>query len=337
MRIAIVTDAWAPQVNGVVQTLGRTIEGLRQLGHEVQAFTANGRTTVPCPGYPEIALAVLPGRWLGRAIDDFAPDALHIATEGPMGLAARRHALARAMPFTTAWHTRFPEYLNLRTGLPVSLGYRWLRRFHAPSACVLVPTPTVRDDLVARGFERTEIWGRGVDTERFCPGPSAVFHDLPRPIWLSVGRVSVEKNLEAFLALPLAGTKVVIGDGPQRRALEARFPQALFLGARENRELPLYYRGADVFVFPSRTDTFGLVLLEAMACGVPVAAFPVPGPIDVVGRSGGGALDEDLGRACERALGIAPEVPRRHALAHSWQEATKRLFSQLAIRSAAAR
>lgn len=334
-RLAIVTDAWAPQVNGVVQTLGRTIAELRDLGHTVEAFGPQGHACLPCPGYPEIPLALMPGRRLADQLDAFAPEALHIATEGPMGLSARRYALRRGRPFTTAWHTRFPEYLNLRAGLPLSIGYRWLRRFHEPSSCVMVPTRAIRRELIERGFRRTAIWGRGVDTERFSPGPSAVFHDLPRPVWLAVGRLSVEKNLEAFLSLDLPGTKVVIGDGPQRRALEARHPDALFLGARANEELPLYYRGADVFVFPSRTDTFGLVLLEAMACGLPVAAYPVAGPLDVVGASGAGVLDEDLGRACQRALGIGSELPRRQAMRHCWRESSLRLASLLAVRRAA--
>lgn len=334
-RLAIVTDAWAPQVNGVVQTLGRTIAELRDLGHTVEAFGPQGHACLPCPGYPEIPLALMPGRRLADQLDAFAPEALHIATEGPMGLSARRYALRRGRPFTTAWHTRFPEYLNLRAGLPLSIGYRWLRRFHEPSSCVMVPTRAIRRELIERGFRRTAIWGRGVDTERFSPGPSAVFHGLPRPVWLAVGRLSVEKNLEAFLSLDLPGTKVVIGDGPQRRALEARHPDALFLGARANEELPLYYRGADVFVFPSRTDTFGLVLLEAMACGLPVAAYPVAGPLDVVGASGAGVLDEDLGRACQRALGIGSELPRRQAMRHCWRESSLRLASLLAVRRAA--
>jgi len=332
MRVAIVTDAWMPQINGVVQTLLRTIEELRALGHVVEPFTPDGHSTLPCPGYPEIPLAVLPGRWLGERLEAFCPDALHIATEGPMGIAARRFALARRMPFTTAMHTRFPEYLHARIRLPLSVGYAWLRRFHAPSSCVMVPTRAVRRELLERGFRRTAIWGRGVDTGRFSPGPSSVFHDLPKPIWLSVGRLSVEKGLEAFLSLSLPGTKVVIGDGPRRRALENRYRDALFLGARANDELPLYYRGAGVFVFSSRTDTFGLVLLEAMACGLPVAAFPVAGPIDVVGQSGAGALDEDLGAACLRALEVDARIPRQLAMRHSWREASQRLASLLVVR-----
>lgn len=331
-RLAIVTDAWRPQINGVVQTLVRTLDELRALGHTVEVFSAQGHPSLPCPGYPEIALALLPGRRLARQLEAFAPEALHIATEGPMGLAARRFALRHGMPFTTSWHTSFPEYLRLRFGLSLSVGYRWLRRFHEPSSCVMVPSRLVRRELIERGFRRTAIWGRGVDTERFSPGPSAVFHDLPRPIWLTVGRLSAEKNIEAFLTLDLPGTRVVIGDGPQRKALEARYPDVLFLGARNNEELPLYYRGADVFVFPSRSDTFGLVMLEAMACGLPVAAYPAAGPAEVIGHSGAGAMAEDLQHACLQALEIDAELPRRQAMRYSWRESSLRMASLLAIR-----
>ncbi|MGE3865118.1 MAG: glycosyltransferase family 4 protein, partial [Burkholderiaceae bacterium] len=326
--VAIVTDAWAPQINGVVQTLQRTCACLQSMGIEPTVVSPEGHRSLPCPTYPEIRLALLPGREIARRLDALRPDALHIATEGPMGWAARRHALRAGLAFTTAYHTRFAEYLRARTGIPLSAGYRMLRHFHGPSKCVMVPTPMVQQQLRHYGFERTAIWGRGVDTDLFSPGGSGVFDGLPRPVFLSVGRVAVEKNLDAFLRLRLPGSKVIVGDGPRRALLQRRFPDAVFLGARANRDLPAFYRAADVFVFPSLTDTFGLVLLEAMACGLPVAAHPVAGPLDVVGDSGAGVLNEDLRDACLAALSIGRERPRRHALAHGWAKTSSR-FAEL--------
>jgi len=280
---------------------------------------------MPCPTYPEIRLAVWPGRGVATAIDAFDPDAIHIATEAPLGMAARRHCLRTRRDFTTAFHTQFPEYVHARCKLPVGVTYAWLRRFHRPSAAVMVPTPEIHSRLTRRGFGNLAYWTRGVDTDLFRPAPRDP-RVTRRPIFAYVGRVAVEKGIERFLALDLPGTKWVVGDGPARRALEARFPHAVFHGMRHGAELAHCYQQADVFVFPSRTDTFGLVLIEAMACGTPVAAYPVCGPLDVVGTSGAGVLDTDLRRACHRALRIKRDRPRAHAMSFSWDECT-RLFA----------
>jgi len=329
MRITLVTDAWSPQVNGVVNTLKHTSVGLRALGHEVDLITPEGFRTLPMPTYPDIRLSLFAGAAVARHIDSFAPDAIHVATEGPLGMAARRHCLRRDKPFTTAYHTRFPEYVKARTGLPLALTYRWLRRFHAPSSAIMVPTPVVRDDLRHNGFERVVLWSRGVDTDLFSPGPRNAL-DCDRPIFLYVGRVAVEKNLEAFLALDLPGSKWVVGEGPQRSHFERKYRDVYFAGLQAPSELARYYRAADVFVFPSRTDTFGLVLLEAMACGTPVAAFPVTGPIDVLRDGPGGVMHEDLREACLAALALDRENVRRYALGFSWSAATEQFARHLA-------
>jgi glycosyltransferase involved in cell wall biosynthesis len=328
MRILIVTDAWAPQVNGVVVTLENTIAGLRARGHEVETLTPQGFRTVPMPTYPEIPLAVLPGRAVARRIEACAPDAIHIATEGPLGIAARRHCLRTGRPFTTAYHTQFPEYVHARSRLPVGFAYAWLRRFHAPSKAVMVGTPTIHERLAARGFDNLALWSRGVDTTLFAPGPRSPGRD-PRPIFLYVGRVAVEKNIGAFLALPLPGTKWVVGDGPARVDLEHRFPAVQFHGLRRGRDLARFYQEADVFVFPSRTDTFGLVLAEAMACGTPVAAYPVTGPLDVVTDPAAGVLGEDLGAAALAALALDRKRVHEFALRYSWDAATRQFEANL--------
>ena len=274
---------------------------------------------MPCPTYPEIRLALFPGRRVGREIEAFRPQAIHIATEGPLGVAARAHCLRKGYPFTTAYHTRFPEYIHARVPLPLPWLYAVMKWFHGPSSAIMVATQTIEDDLKARGFRPpVRRWSRGVDTNLFHPRDKG-FLDDPRPISLFTGRVAVEKNIEAFLALDLPGTKVVVGDGPQLENLKRKYPAVRFAGLKEGEELAEYFAAADVFVFPSRTDTFGLVLLEAMASGVPVAAYPVPGPLDVVNRSGAGVLDDDLGAAVERALAIPPQVCRTHALKYSWE------------------
>lgn len=281
MRIALVSDAWLPQINGVVRTLMRTMEELKELGHEIQVFSPDLFRNLPCPTYSEIRLAVLPARRLATLLNAFQPCAIHIATEGPLGHAARRYCLARRLPFTTAFHTRFPEYVKARTGLPLGAGYSVLRRFHAPSGGVMVATPSLEHDLAERGFRNLKRWTRGVDTTMFRPRDKN-FLKLPRPIHLYVGRVAVEKNVEAFLKLDLPGSKLVVGSGPQLGELQRRFPDVRFAGPKQGEDLARHYAAADVFVFPSRTDTFGLVLLEALASGLPVAAFPVPGPLDVI-------------------------------------------------------
>ncbi|APV50082.1 alpha-mannosyltransferase [Betaproteobacteria bacterium GR16-43] len=328
MRIQLVTDAWSPQVNGVVMTLNNTIAWLRRWGHEVDILSPEGFRTIPMPTYPEIPLAVMPGREVARRIRAFAPDAIHIATEGPLGFAARAHCLKENLAFTTAYHTCFPEYVKPRFGVPLSFTYAWMRRFHAPSSAVLVATPAIRELLEARGFGNVVDWGRGVDLELFTPGPTR-YAEYPRPLFICVGRVAVEKNLPAFLSLDLPGTKMIVGDGPQRAELERRFPDAVFVGAKRGEELAEFYRRADVFVFPSRTDTFGLVLVEAMASGVPVAAYPVRGPIDVIKDPSAGVLDLDLGVAALQALTLDRGKVRRYAESFSWEKASRQFVSSL--------
>jgi len=328
MRILIATDAWAPQVNGVVTTIRNTVRELGKLGHEVRLVTHEGFRTVPCPSYPEIRLAVAPGPRAGRIVDEFEPDAVHIATEASLGLAVRRHCLAAGLPFTTAFHTQFPEYVYARCRLPVGITYRWLRWFHGPSRAVMVPTPEIHRRLSGRNFANLAYWSRGVDTELFAPAERSPFPGR-RPIFLYAGRVAVEKNIEAFLRLELPGTKWVVGDGPARAGLESRFPDAVFHGTRHGRELAYYYQQADAFVFPSRTDTFGLVLIEAMACGTPVAAYPVTGPIDVVRDPAVGVLSDDLRAAALAALDLDRDAVRRYALQYSWAAATQQFVSSL--------
>ena len=328
MRLLLVTDAWAPQINGVVVTLRNTIACLERWGHEVHVLSPEGLRTVPMPTYPEIPLAVLPGRAVARRFGEVDPEAVHIATEGPLGAAARRYCLANGLAFTTAYHTCFPEYVQPRFGVPLSWTYAWLRRFHRPSSAVLVGTDTIRGLLEHRGFANVADWSRGVDLELFHPRPGR-FVDYERPVFAFVGRVAVEKNLPAFLRLDLPGTKLVVGDGPERAALARRFPRAVFVGAKTGAELASFYQRADAFVFPSRTDTFGLVLLEAMACGTPVAAFPVRGPIDVVTDPSAGILNEDLGQAAMMALGLDRGDVRRFAQRFSWERSTRQFAGHL--------
>ena len=323
----IVTDAWSPQINGVVVTLRNTIRELARQGHEVATLTPDGFRTVPCPTYPEIRLSLFPGQRVADTIEAFAPDALHIATEGPLGLAARAHCLRTGRAFTTAYHTQFPEYIHARTRLPVALSYRWMRWFHAPAKALMVATPDIRRRLAERRFENLAMWSRGVDTELFRPAAHTL-EDV-RPIFLYVGRVSVEKNIEAFLALDLPGTKWVVGDGPARAALARRFPRAVFFGTKTGEALAWHYQQADVFVFPSRTDTFGLVMLEAMACGTPVAAYPVTGPVDVVRDGVSGRLDVDLRAAAIDALDFDRTDVRAHAMESSWERSTAQFVANL--------
>jgi len=329
MRIAIVTDAWSPQVNGVVHTLKATCGHLRRYGHAVLTVTPEEMHTWACPTYPEIRLARRPYAHVAAQLEEFAPDCIHIATEGPLGLAARRYCLDNGCDFTTAYHTRFPEYLKARFGLPLAISYRWLKWFHGPSRAIMVPTAGVQETLRRHGFRNVAHWGRGVDVDYFKPGWRDEKATLRRPLYLYVGRLAVEKNIEAFLDMELPGAKWVIGDGPMRVELEARYPDVRFLGARPHEALSAYYNCADVFVFPSRTDTFGLVMAEAMACGVPVAAYPVEGPQDVVAHGRSGILDEDLSRACFEALKLPREQVRAHALSFSWDAATLQFIQHL--------
>ncbi len=328
MRIAIVTDAWLPQVNGVVRTMMRVSDELAALGHAVRIISPDLFRTLPCPTYPEIRLALMPGRRLAAPIDAFAPDAVHLSTEGPLGQAARRHCLARARPFTSAYHTRFPEYVRARTGLPLALSYAVLRHFHGASAGIMVATASIRRELESRGFRNIRRWSRGVDTSFFRPRSDPAL-DLERPVFLYVGRVAVEKNIEAFLSLDLPGSKLVVGDGPSLPQLRRRFPAVHFAGARQGEDLARHYAAGDVFVFPSRTDTFGLVLLEALASGLPVAAYPVPGPLDLVDGTGVGCLDADLASAARSALSIPKARCRAHALKFSWRACAEQFLENL--------
>ncbi len=329
MKVLIVTDAWHPQVNGVVNTLERLCEGARAHGHAVDVLSPLEFLTLPCPSYPEIRLSLLPYRRVAQRIVACAPDALHIATEGPLGAAAKRWCVRHSRPFTTAYHTRFPEYVRARTGIPLALSYAWLRSFHGPASAMLVPTPRVREGLRRRGFTNTVQWSHGVDTQAFSPGERDRL-TTARPIFLYVGRFAVEKNIEAFLGLDLPGSKWAVGSGPLGAQLARRHPRVHFAGIQSQAELARYFRAADVLVFPSRTDTFGLVMLEALACGTPVAAYPVPGPLDVIGESAAGVLDEDLGSACVRALGCSRQAAREHARRFSWDEPVSQFLRALA-------
>ena len=321
MKILVVTDAWHPQVNGVVRTLGHVAREAHKLGVEVEFLSPDQFKALPMPGYPEIRLALAGRGRVERRLECIQPDAIHIATEGPLGHAMRRICLRRDLPFTTSFHTRFPDYLAERLPLPErwtsEMTWAWLRRFHAPGAAVLAATQTLVSELTMRGFTNVKLWSRGVDAELFNPRAKANLN-FQRPIFLTVGRVAVEKNLGSFLELDLPGTKLVVGDGPVRSALTRKFPAAVFLGPQRNGVLAENYAAADVFVFPSRTDTFGLVLLEALASGVPVAAFPAQAPRDVIGEANVGVLDEDLRRACLGALECSRDECRDFALGMTW-------------------
>ena len=330
MRIAMVTDAWLPQVNGVVQTLRKTRDELVTSGHEVQMITPENRRTIPCPSYPEIRLAIFAGRGVRNQLQNFKPNCIHIATEGPLGFAARRYCVKNGIPFVTSYHTQFPEYVRARIPLPIAITSRFLRWFHGAAERTLVPTKRIKDKLRSRGFKNVEIWSRGVDAETFSPDNS-FYYELPGPIWIYMGRIAVEKSIEKFLELELPGSKVVIGDGPDRAKLQSQFSDAHFLGYKFGPELASHLAGGDVFVFPSRTDTFGLVLLEAMACGLPVAAYPVEGPIDVVRHGETGILSENLKQACAAARKLDRSACRRHAEARSWAKSTAQFENYLAV------
>jgi glycosyltransferase involved in cell wall biosynthesis len=330
MKIAIVTDAWAPQVNGVVRTLTAVTDRLRRLGHELLVISPDQYASIPCPSYPEIRLALTTRHGVGARLTDFAPDAVHIATEGPLGIAARRFCLDHGYPFTTAYHTQFPDYLARRTGLPAAMFWPFIRWFHGPAHSILVSTETVRQQLRDQGLGQVVHWGRGVDLDCFTPAAPrpALFADLPRPIQLYVGRVAVEKNIEAFLSGSHPGSKVVVGDGPAREALARAYPDAHFVGAQSGEALAGHYAGADVFVFPSRTDTFGLVMIEALACGTPVAAYPVSGPLDVL-TPAAGAMHDDLDQAVAAALRLDRTECVRAGRSFSWEASTRQFLNAL--------
>ncbi len=331
MRILIISDAWHPQVNGVVVTLGMLAQELRGLGHVVEVIGPDRFPTVAMPGYRSIQLAVAPSRRLVPMIEAFAPEALHLATEGPLGWAGRRWALRTGTKFTTSFHTRFPEYLHARGKLPLALSYAFLRGFHGRAQGTMVATGSLRTELAARGFRNLLPWSRGVDAHRFRPGDREAW-PWPRPIFLYVGRLAIEKNVARFLALDLPGSKVVVGDGPQRAALEQAYPAAKFVGERHGAALSRAYAGADVFVFPSTTDTFGLVLLESLACGTPIAALPVTGPADILANAGPGvgALDTDLRAAALKALDGNRAACRLYAERFSWRSCAELFCSNLA-------
>jgi glycosyltransferase involved in cell wall biosynthesis len=328
MRILIATDAWHPQVNGVVRTLTSLARSASALGAEVSFLTPDGFPSVGVPTYPGLRIALPNRREIVRRIEAASPDAIHIATEGPIGWAVRAYCIRRKLAFTTSYTTRFPEYIAVRTIIPAGLSYAVLRHFHAAAAMTMVATASLRQELGARGFRKLGTWTRGVDTDLFRPDGAAEL-DLPRPIFMTMGRVAVEKNLEAFLALNLPGSKVVIGDGPQKALLQRRYPKAGFLGEKTGADLTSHLAAADVFVFPSLTDTFGVVQLEALACGTPVAAFPVTGPLDVIADHPVGALDTDLRSACIRALGISREACRSFALERSWENSARQFIGNL--------
>jgi glycosyltransferase involved in cell wall biosynthesis len=330
VRIAIVTDAWEPQVNGVVRTLQSVRRVLEKQGHQVMVVSPDRFYSLPCPTYPEIRLAITRTANVGAMLEEFRPNAIHLATEGPLCVAARRWCLRHKMPFTTAYHTQFPDYVSARSGVPAEWIWRYIRWFHSPSQAILASTPSIRQSLVDHGLTKVKHWGRGVDLANFHPGldPHPAMKDLPGPVQLYVGRVAVEKNLEAFLKTAHPGTKVVVGDGPARAALEARFPEAKFLGPMFGPELASAYAGADVFVFPSKTDTFGLVMIEALACGVPVAAYPVTGPVDVLTPETG-AMGEDLTAAIGEALTRDPAACAAYGRSFTWEASAHQFLNAL--------
>ena len=329
-KIVIVTDAWHPQINGVVTTLKRTIQDLQASGFLVHTITPQQFTSIPCPTYPEISLSLARPATLLKILKDVRPDCVHIATEGPLGWAARAICKKKNFRFTTSYHTRFPEYVKLRWPIPLSLSYSVLRRFHRAAAQTMISTAALGRELSTRGFRNTVLWSRGVDAELFRPRDKSGLVRT-RPVFIYVGRVSVEKNLEAFLQLDLPGSKIIVGDGPARLMFEEKYPDVEFTGYRKGAELAYLVAMADVFVFPSLTDTFGVVMLEAMASGVPVAAYPVTGPKELVVEGVNGCLHEDLREAALNALHISPDSCRQFALGYSWDSCSRQFIDNLII------
>jgi glycosyltransferase involved in cell wall biosynthesis len=328
MRVAIITDAWRPQVNGVVTTLGKMGEFLESQDHDVRFITPQDFKTIPCPTYPEIRLAIFPRRKIDKLLADFLPAHIHIATEGPIGHAARAYCMKKGLQFTTSFHTQFAEYLRLRAPIPINWTYKYLRRFHGAAVRTMVPTPSIKERLESHGFKNVVVWSRGVNVDVFKPDNS-VDLEMPGPIMVYMGRVAVEKNIEAFLDLDLPGSKLVIGDGPDREKLQKKYVKARFVGAKFGRDLASWVAAGDVFVFPSKTDTFGLVMLEAMGCGVPVAAYPVTGPIDVIKQGQTGYMHEDLSVAISEALKLDKQTCIDYAQLHTWDHCGRRFESLL--------
>lgn len=328
MKIAIATDAWHPQINGVVRTYENIVRQLQQAGHQVSLITPLDFFTVPCPTYSSIHLAVMPAGGVRDHLQSFGADAIHIATEGPIGHAARAWCLKNDLPFTTSFHTRFPEYIRMRVPFPTAWSYKYLRHFHNRGRRILVPSQSQQQHLLEKGFNNVVIWSRGVDTQLFRPATRKCL-DLPGPVFVYAGRVAVEKNIEAFLSLGLPGSKLVIGDGPDLKKLKRHHPEVHFVGFKTGQDLADHLACGDVFVFPSRTDTFGIVMLEAMACGLPVAAYPVTGPVDVVKNAVTGVLDEDLGKAALAALSLSAEDCLEFARQHSWQASVEVFIANL--------
>jgi len=325
--ILIVTDAWHPQINGVVRSLERTAEELEAIGVRVEVLSPQEFKTLPCPTYPEIRLSLTHRGIVRRKIAEYGCEHLHIATEGPLGLLAASAAKKTGRPFTTSYHTRFPEYVSARLPVPLAWSYSWLRRFHNSGSGCMVATRSLEQDLRARGFDNLMRWSRGVDEQLFKPYEGSVLPaDLPRPVFMYVGRVAVEKNIKAFLDLDLPGSKVVVGGGPQLDSLRREYAGVHFTGSKVGEDLARHYSDADVFVFPSLTDTFGNVMLEALACGVPVAAYPVMGPLDVIGNTGAGVLSEDLGEAAVAALDIPRDHCRKIALNYTWAASARQFL-----------
>ncbi|MGH1542943.1 MAG: glycosyltransferase family 4 protein [Arenicella sp.] len=332
-KLLLITDAWSPQTNGVVTTLKTVLTELEKRGYQTDVIHPGLFNTIPLPFYPEIKLAIMPARKMRRLIEAFKPDHVHIATEGTLGAAAKRIFDNRGWRYTTSLHTKFPEYVNARLPfIKVEWGYSVLKRFHQKASSVLVTTSSLRDELMANGLDKENlvIWGRGVDSDHYRPDPEKLNNaDKELPLLTYVGRLAIEKNLQAFLDVDVPGRKRLVGDGPQRAELERKYPEVEFAGYKYGEDLVSEYQQADVFVFPSRTDTFGLVMLEAMACGTPVAAFPVPGPVDVVQQSKTGVLDEDLASAIKGALQLNRQDCREYAEKQSWQAVTQRLLDEI--------
>lgn len=328
--ICLVTDAWYPQVNGVVRTWDSVRHECEKMGHRFEVIHPALFNTFSMPKYPEIKLAIKPYRHTKHLLGFIEPDVIHIATEGPLGQAARRFCRKQGLPFTTSYHTQFPQYLKRYAGVPEPISYAFMRKFHGAGQATLVPTPGVKKELDDHGFTNVVTWTRGVNTDVFKPDPRFAY-DLPGPIYLYAGRVAVEKNIEAFLSLDLDGSKVVVGDGPAKAGLEEKYSDVYWAGYQFGEALAAHYAGADVFVFPSKTDTFGVVMLEANACGLPVAAFPVTGPIDVVKEGQTGALDQDLGAACQRALGVDRAACLDYAKQHTWGQCAQMVLDHAAV------